>query len=166
MTDTGTDESRDDSCRDARSVRPSPSKVTVSSCQNDRLHISLFDDGRTDRASLQGDVGMTDTGTDESRDDFCRDARSVRPSPSKVTVSSCQNDRLHVSLFDNGRPPARHFRASLQIVTRPVRPHSGFHSRCGRWRKKNRSLPTRWWIGSDIGLARSNWRACRGKLTS
>ena len=37
------------SCRDARSVRPSPLKVT-------ELYVLSFDNGRTDRASLQDSV--------------------------------------------------------------------------------------------------------------
>ncbi len=55
------------------------------------LHVLSFDNGRTDRASLQ------------------RVTRLDRPSPLKVTV-------LHVLSFDNGRTS----RESLQRVTRLV----------------------------------------------
>ena len=56
-----------------------------------------------------------------SRVALCRDARSVRPSPLKVT-------ELHVLSFDNGRTDraslhrvTRLDRASLHIVTRLIR---------------------------------------------
>ncbi len=52
--------------RDARSVRPSPSKITRQVLHQILQRCDFNDNGRTDRASLQGNVTMSDDGRTDS----------------------------------------------------------------------------------------------------
>ena len=92
-------------CRDARSVRPSPLKATVSSWFEQR---TLRPSVPTAVVSVRP-LRQTDTSSccRQNKTSPCRDARSVRPSPLKATASSW---------FDNGRSD----RASLQQSSRCV----------------------------------------------
>ena len=83
-------------CRDARSVRPLRQRLQHRGIngneRSDRASLQesfrFNGDGRTDRASLHGNVGGCRTHYDSTLAVTapCRDARSVRPSPLRVTT--------------------------------------------------------------------------------
>ena len=76
-----------DSCRDARSERQSPLKGTS---------LRSFYNGRTDRASLHGNVSLYYNG------------RTDRASLQGIVTTVHPYKRLLVSLYYNGRPLAKH----------------------------------------------------------
>ena len=113
MVLTGTDaHPPTSSCRDARSERPSPSKVTTSRLRS--LGRSTTD-AQTERPYSSRLCASAPVKAKRRQDRLTTDAQTERPYRTQSRLVSSRS-------FESGRPPTRHTRASLQdsVSVRPL----------------------------------------------